>query len=65
MDQATKIIRELETAEYKMDDLLDLMKSNPISTRALGALISQLRRYEMHHEVIRTAEYKLYLPNSS
>jgi len=54
------MIRETETDEIKMTDLLELMEQNPIGARALGALISQLKRYEILHEVLRTSKFSDY-----
>ena len=65
IDQATKFIRELETEEVKMESLLKLMSDNPVGVRAFGGLITELKRYEQVHEVIRTVRVEEYKPPTS
>lgn len=60
-DKCTKVIRETETEEIKMTSLLDLIEKNPVGARAVGALISQLKRYEILHEVLRTSTFSNYV----
>ena len=65
VDQTTKFIRELETDEIKMDSLLKLMSDHPVGVRAFGGLITELKRYEQVHEVIRTVRVEEYKPPTS
>ena len=65
VEQTTKFIRELETEEVKMESLLKLMSDNPVGVRALGGLITELKRYEQVHEVIRTVRVEEYKPPTS
>ena len=63
IEKTTKIIRELESEEYNLTKLLKMMSSYSIATRALGGLLLQLKRYELEHEVIRTAKFEEYVPS--
>ena len=49
----------------KLDNLLTILRENLTAARAFGGLIQQLRRYQLLHEVVRTAKAESYVPPSS
>ena len=65
IEKTSKVIRETATEEIKMDGLLTLIDENPVGARALGAIIFQLKRYEVLHEVLRTAKFESYVSPTS
>ena len=65
LDKVDKTIRELETDEIKLGALLDLVRKNEVAARAVGGLFTQLKRYQLLHEVIRTAKAEEYAPPSA
>ena len=62
VEKTTKTIREVESEEIKLTKLLDLVERFPVGGRALGAIVRQLSRYEIIHEVLRTSKFKEYSP---
>ena len=64
-DKVDKTIRELETDSIKLDNLLTILRENQTAARAFGGLIQQLRRYQLLHEVVRTAKAECYVPPST
>lgn len=64
LDKVDKTIRELETDDIKLELLLNLVRQNEVAARAVGGVFTQLKRYQLIHEVIRTAKAEVYVPPS-
>lgn len=64
-DKVDKTIRELETDDIKLEPLLELVRNNQVAARAFGGLITQLQRYQLLHEIVRTSTPVGYVPPSA